>query len=260
MERSKLINYLDEYLLVKDFAYDPSVNGLQIEGFDEVEVIATSADASLDSIDAARELGADTLIVHHGLLWQGDDRSITGTFKDRVNAALEANLNLIAYHLPLDAHLHVGNNAFLCSLLGDGDSDYIVPGDKSSIAMRKVLNKPKSVREICALLCKKLDCRVGIVGNVSEDFLLNDFAVCSGSGGSVIDKCRSPSFDALITGEINEQTYNAAIESGTVVFIVGHHASEQDGVRLLGEDLAKKFNLTHHHLHFAYEKNIAWFE
>ena len=87
MERSKLINYLDEYLLVKDFAYDPSVNGLQIEGFDEVEVIATSADASLDSIDAARELGADTLIVHPGLLWQGDDRSITGTFKDRVNAA-----------------------------------------------------------------------------------------------------------------------------------------------------------------------------
>lgn len=260
MQRSKLINYLDEYLQAKDFAYDPSVNGLQIEGFDEVEVVATSADASLDSIDAACELGADTLIVHHGLLWQGDDRSITGTFKDRVNAALEANLNLIAYHLPLDAHPKIGNNAFLCSLLGDGCSDYIVKGDKSSIAMRKVLNKPKSVGEICALLCKKLDCRVGIVGNVSEGFLLNDFAVCSGSGGSVIDKCRSPSFDALITGEINEQTYNAAIESGTVVFIVGHHASEQDGVRLLGENLAKTFNLTHHHLHFAYEKNIAWFE
>lgn len=260
MERGKLINYLDEYLQARDFSYDPSVNGLQIEGFAEVGVIATAADASLDSIDAARELGADTLLVHHGLFWQGDDRALTGILKDRVNAVLEANLNLIAYHLPLDAHPLVGNNAFLASLLGEGSCDYIVPGDKSSIAMRKVLKEAKSVREVCALLCKHLDCRVGILGNVGEDFWLRDFAVCSGSGGSVIDKCRNPTFDALITGEINEQTYNAAVESGTVVFIVGHHASEQDGVRLLGASLADKFKLEHHHLHFAYEKNISWFE
>ena len=260
MKKSDLIKFLNDYLNVKDFASDPSVNGLQVEGKDEINVIATAADVSLDSIDWALEVGADALLVHHGLLWQGDDRTITGSFKDRLNALLEADLNLIAYHLPLDAHTEVGNNAFLCSLLGEGRTDFIVPGDKSSIAMRKELLHGLSISSICATLCKALDCRVGILGNVNDDLLIKDIAICSGSGGFVLDKCRHPDFDALITGEINEQTYHAAVESGTVVFMVGHHASEQDGVRLLGNKLASKFDLTHHHLHFAYEKNISWFE
>lgn len=116
--------YLDEYLDVRSFS-DPSLNGLQVEGFKECTCVASAATASLETIDAAVEEGADTLIVHHGLFWKGQLLPVVGPFKDRLNALLEANINLLAYHLPLDAHNVVGNNRYLCDLLSLSEVDYI---------------------------------------------------------------------------------------------------------------------------------------
>ncbi len=259
MHIRELESCINTYLEVDKFK-DPSLNGLQVEGFSDVTSIATAASASLEAIDAAVEQGADTLIVHHGLLWQGQDTRIVGTFKDRLNAILEANLNLLAYHLPLDAHLTLGNNRYLSDLLGLEDLDYVVPGNPLSIAMQGMLEEPLKVSEIAELLSDELDTRVSVLGNCDSQLLLNKIAVCSGSGSFLLDKNPSPNFEALVTGDVNEQTYHLAIESGTPVFVVGHHASEQGGIKRLGVFLSRKLGLEHQHLHFSLEKEVAVYD
>lgn len=254
MRISELTKYLDVFLDSAGFK-DVSLNGLQVEGFGECTKIATAATASLESIDAAAERGADTLIVHHGLLWRGQNKAVTGTFKNRLNALLEANLNLIAYHLPLDANMELGNNRCLCDLLGIENPDYIVPGEPTSIGMFGQLRKSMNVHDIAEHLSACLDAPVQVLGNCGDDVIIHNAAVCSGGGSFLIDDDNNPKFDALVTGEVNEQTYHLAIESGTAVFVVGHHASEQGGVRRLGLHLAEKFGLEQEHLHFSLEKN-----
>ncbi len=253
MQISELIAHLDEYLDVKAFR-DPSLNGLQVEGFAECTKVATACSASLEAIDEAAERGADTLLVHHGLLWRGQETPIVGTFKNRINSLLEANINLIAYHLPLDAHYECGNNRMLCSLIGIDEPDYVVPGDKTSIAMFGNLTKSMNVHDIAAHLSACVDAPVQVLGDCGDDLIIRSAAVCSGSGSFLLDRDPAPQFDALITGDVNEQTYHLASESGTAVFVLGHHASEQGGIRRLGVHLAETFGLEHLHLHFSVEK------
>ncbi len=259
MHKLDLENEVNAFLDSKAFS-DPSYNGLQVEGRDEVKKIVTAATASLAAIDAAIEQNADALIVHHGLFWKGANPKVIGVMKNRLQALMEANLNLYAWHLPLDANASLGNNRFLLELLGVSEFDYVEPGDKTSIAMQGTLDEALSVQEICGILCSQLDTRVQIIGSASEDLLIDKVAVCTGSGSFLLDDNPRPNFEALITGEVNEQTYHFAQETGTVVFVVGHHASEQDGVRFLGEYLAQKYGLEHHHLHFTLEKDVPWFE
>lgn len=247
--------YLDEYLDVRSFS-DPSLNGLQVEGFKESTCVATAATASLETIDAAVEEGADTLIVHHGLFWKGQLLPVVGPFKDRLNALLEANINLLAYHLPLDAHNVVGNNRYLCDLLSLSEVDYIEQGNPRSVAMQGILSEPKTVKDIATLLADSLHTRVDVLGDCDENILLSNISVCSGSGSFLLDENMKPSFHALVTGDVHEQTYHFAKESGTPVFVVGHHASEQGGIKRLGDHLARKFDLEHRHLHFNIEKEL----
>lgn len=253
MHTSELIAYLDAYLQAPLFR-DPSLNGLQVEGFLECTHIATAATASLEAIDEAADRGADTLIVHHGLLWQGQLQPLVGIVKNRLNAIMEANLNLIAYHLPLDAHAEVGNNRCLCDLAGVSDPQFIVPGDPTSLAMQGKLKKSINVHDLAEHLSACVDAPVQVLGNCGDDVVLNNVVVCSGSGSYLLDRDPLPRYDALITGDVNEQTYHVAQESGTAVFVLGHHASEQGGVRRLGLHLAEKFQLEHHHLHFSVER------
>lgn len=258
MHINELTSYLDELLEVNDFK-DASYNGLQVAGPTEVKKIATACTASLEAIDTAIEAGADTLIVHHGLFWKGADPRLIGNYFLRVKALVEGKLNLVAYHLPLDAHLKYGNNAYLAHLLGADVTDYIEKGNKNSIGVRAKLNEALTVNEIVALLCHRLDTRVTIIGDITDDMMIEDIAICSGSGSFVLDNNKCPDFQALITGDVNEQTYHMAEETGTVVFQVGHHASEQEPVNLLGEHLAKKFKLKHFPTHFTYEKDARSF-
>lgn len=255
MQVSELVAYLDEILEAHDYK-DASYNGLQVAGPKEVKKIATACTASLEAIDAAIEAGADALIVHHGLFWKGADPRLVGNYYLRIKALVEGKLNLIAYHLPMDAHKELGNNALLAHIIGGDVVDYIVPGDKNSIGMRVKLAEPLTVKEIAALLCHRLDTKVTLLGNITEDMLIDDLAVCSGSGSSLLDDNKEPPFQALITGDANEQTYHMAVETGTLVFVVGHHASEQEAISCLGDHLAKKFKLKHFATHFSYEKDV----
>lgn len=255
----ELQKIIDDFLEAGDFK-DVSYNGLQVEGKSEVKRIVTSADASLAAIDAAVNMQADALIVHHGLFWKGANPKVVGPLKERLAALLENGINLYAYHLPLDANLQLGNNRYLLEILDCDEFDYIEPGVKQSVAMLGSLSEPYSVKEICSILCEVLDTRVQIIGAPSDNLLINKVAVCSGAGSFLLDDDPRPPFEALITGEIKEQTYHLAHESGVVVFCVGHHASEQDGVRCLGEYLSLKHGLEHYHLQFDVEKSIDWYE
>lgn len=259
MLQEQLESYLYDYLDVGAFS-DPSLNGLQVEGFKECTKIATSCTASLQAIDAAIEEGVDTLIVHHGLFWKGQNLGVVGPFKDRLNALLEANINLLAYHLPLDAHSVVGNNRYLCDILKLNEVDYVKKGDIRSIAMQGVLSEPQSVSDLALELSSELQSKVTVLGGCDDNLLLSEIAVCSGSGSFLLDNNLKPRFHALVTGDVNEQTYHLAKESGTAVFVIGHHASEQGGIKRLGDHLARKFDLEHHHLHFNIEKEARVYD
>ncbi len=255
----ELKSYIDDYLEVNSFK-DPSLNGLQIEGYKECTKIATAATASLEAIDAAIEEGVDTLIVHHGLLWKGQTTPIVGCYKDRLNAILEANINLLAYHLPLDANFIVGNNRYICDLLQLTEIDYIEQGNPNSIAMQGLLSEPLSIKAIATILSESLQTPIEVLGDCDENILLSNIAVCSGSGSFLIDSNMKPAFQALVTGDVNEQTYHISKETGTPVFVLGHDASEQGGIKRLGNHLARKFGLEHHHLHFSIEKEVKIYD
>lgn len=258
MQINELIAYLNETLDAKAFR-DASYNGLQVAGPQEVKKIATACTASLEAIDAAVEEGVDTLIVHHGLFWKGADPRLIGNYYQRVKTLMDNNINLVAYHLPMDAHLEFGNNATLAHLLGGDVVDYVEPGKKDSIGVRVKLNEALTVKEIVAILCHRLDTKVSVLGNITEDMMIDDLAICSGSGSFLLDDDKEPSFQALITGDVNEQTFHMANETGTVVFVCGHHASEQEAMNRLGDHLAEKFGIEHFATHFAYEKSVPTF-
>lgn len=252
MHINSLIQQLDKILSPNDFK-DPSYNGLQVAGTTEIKKIATACTASLEAIDVARESGADALLVHHGLFWKGADPRLVGNYYERVQSLIKAKMNLIAYHLPLDAHLHYGNNAYIAKLLGGDNIDYVVPGDKTSIAMRTKLHDGLTVSEIAYILSKECRSRVQVLGPIPGDRMVDDVVVCSGSGSMFIDNNKTPDFQALITGDINEQTIHMARETGTIVFVIGHHASEQPAIHNLGAIIANKFELKHLPLQFDYE-------
>lgn len=258
MDTFELVDYIDDFLDVKSFK-DASYNGMQIEGNSETNIIVTAATASLDAIDAAISLNADTLLVHHGLFWKGQDPRIIGSFKERIEYLIKNNINLLAYHLPLDANLEVGNNQYLLNLLNCEHINYIEEGNPQSIAMQGVLDEPLTVADIANTLASNLDTVVDVLGPNDINTEIKRIAVCSGSGSFVLDDNKDPFFDALITGDVNEQTYHMANETGVSVFCIGHHASEQDGIRLLGANVASVFNIQHKHLKFAYEKNTIRF-
>lgn len=259
MHIDELTAYLFSYLEVGAFS-DASLNGLQIEGFKNCTKIATAVTASLEAIDAAIEEGADTLLVHHGLLWKGQMSPIRGTLKERYSAILESNINLLAYHLPLDANMEVGNNSFLCNLLSLKNIDYVSAGDPTSIAMKGSFESKMSISEIASLLADSLQTSIQVLGNCDRNTLISDVTVCSGSGSFLIDSNYVPKFEALITGDVNEQTYHMAKETGTPVFVLGHDASEQGGIKLLGDHIARRFDIEHIHLHFNVENEVAVYD
>lgn len=264
-----LIKTLDEVLESADFK-DVSYNGLQVQADpislmrDEVEVVCTSADASYEAINAAIAHDADLLLVHHGLYWRGADPRAVGVMGERLRTALETNLNIAAYHLPLDASMRFGNNANLCRLIGAERFDYIVPGDKTSIAMRAQLKEPLTYPELCRLLATELDTKVELLGvrEWGEQELsrkVTRAVVCSGSGSSILEHCPHPDFDVFITGDVSEQIYEIANELALPVIAAGHHATEQSGVKALGDFLAEKFGIEHIHLNYNLEKESIWY-
>jgi dinuclear metal center YbgI/SA1388 family protein len=226
---------------------DYGPNGLQVEGKPEVRKIVSGVTASLALIEAAVEIGADAIFVHHGLFWRGQDGRVTGWMKQRLALLLAHDINLLAYHLPLDAHPDLGNNAQLGQLLGlaahaaeagsFGEQQLGVLGsrvDGASFASAQALADTVSAR---------LKRSVTLVGNTSGE--IRNVAWCTGGAQSYFESAIAAGAQAFITGEISEPQAHIARELGVPYIACGHHASERYGAPAVAGHVAAQFGLVH---------------
>jgi len=239
MERAALEDYLADFLQVPDFR-DYCPNGLQVEGRHDVNLIVTGVTASAALIEAAVAAGADALLVHHGYFWRGEDGRITGMRRQRIGMLLENNLNLFAYHLPLDAHPEVGNNAALARQLGLKPAGNF---GEQNLGAHGVLEGGATLGAFAQVIEQKLGRVPLTIGDTNKP--LRRIAWCTGAAQGMFEQAIALGVDVYISGEISEPTVHAARESGVAYIAAGHHATERYGVQALGEHLAQRFGLQH---------------
>jgi dinuclear metal center YbgI/SA1388 family protein len=240
MQRTELETYFNRYLDVARFR-DYCPNGLQVEGRAEVRVIVSGVTASLALLHAAIERGADALLVHHGYFWRGEDARVTGIRRDRLALLLRNDLNLFAYHLPLDAHPEVGNNVQLAREL---ELPFDGTFGEQELGAHGAFAATLTVGELGRRIADRLQRVPHIIGN--EDKTVKRVAWCTGAAQGFLEEAASLGVDAYISGEISEQTVHLAHETGVAYIAAGHHATERYGVRALGDHVAARFGLVHH--------------
>jgi dinuclear metal center YbgI/SA1388 family protein len=218
-------------------------NGLQVEGRGQVRRLATGVTACQALLDQAIEWGADAILVHHGYFWNGEMQPIVGIKRRRLGALMSNNVSLLAYHLPLDAHPQLGNNARLGHLLGIEGSRLLTPEDPASVGNIGTMPGSPPVGDICRKL-EVLTGRVPLhIGDPSQR--ASRVAWCTGAAQSDIEAAVRAGAEVFVTGEVSEQTVHIAREEGIHFIAAGHHATERYGVQALGEHLAQAFSLEH---------------
>ncbi len=238
-DRDKIVSFVDSYLDSGKIK-DSSQNGLQFEGRPEVKKIAFGVSASLECIKRAAACGADMLIVHHGLLW-GRSQPFTGPFKRKLETLVKNDLSFCAWHLPLDKHLAVGNNAQLLKLLGARDIKPFGHFDGETIGCRGALPKAAGMGDIAAALAIKLDAEP-LCFRFGAD-KIRTIGVVSGGGARMFDQAVQAGLDLYITGEVHETTQEYARETRSNFIAAGHYNSEKPGVIALAALLEKKFKV-----------------
>jgi dinuclear metal center YbgI/SA1388 family protein len=237
------VNSLAELLNVQDFD-DYCPNGLQVEGRVEISKIIGGVTASQALVDAAVALGADALLVHHGYFWKGEDPRVVGMKQSRLKALMDADINLLAYHLPLDAHPELGNNAQLAKLLGLKTIGSFGRGAGPDIGLYGEVDKPCMAEAFGQHLAEKLGrTPMHISSDKNGDSEIHTIAWCTGAAQGFLEQAAALGVDAFLSGEISEQTVHEARELGIHYFSAGHHATEKGGVMALGEHLAKQFQV-----------------
>lgn len=240
MHRDELARYLDGLLDASQFR-DYCPNGLQVEGRSEVRRIISGVTASLQLVDAAIASGADALLVHHGYFWRGEDPRLVGIRRHRLAKLLVNGLNLFAYHLPLDAHPELGNNAQLAIRLGLIETSRV--GEQSLISVGKGTVATASLADFSRHVETQLGRSPLLVGEPHRQ--LRSIAWCTGAAQGYFEQVLSLGVDVYLTGEISEQQVHVARESGVAFLACGHHATERFGVQALGERLASDLGLEH---------------
>jgi dinuclear metal center YbgI/SA1388 family protein len=241
MQRLKLENYLNEYLAI-DTIKDYCPNGLQIQGANEISTIVTGVTATKALIDQAIAIKADTLLVHHGFFWKNESYVIRGMKHQRIKALLNHDINLFAYHLPLDAHSQLGNNAQLGALLSLNNIQPFAGVEPTGIIMQGELKQALKGENFAAQLSTILQRQCLHIAPPSNK-KIRTLAWCTGGGQNYIELAAEQGIDAFITGEASEQTTHIANEMDIHFFAAGHHATERYGIKALGEHLAEKFAL-----------------
>lgn len=235
-----LIQYLNEQLQAEKIK-DYCPNGLQVEGKSELLHIVTGVTASQALVDEAVTRKADALLVHHGYFWKGEAYPVVGMKRKRLKALLDAEINLIAYHLPLDVHPEWGNNAQLAKLVGIEHLEGLELENPFSVPMVGELSEPISGEELALRIVQKLNRKpLWVQGKLGP---LKRIGLCTGGGQSFIELAAEQGCDAFISGEASEQTVHVARELGIDFFAAGHHATERYGVKKLGEHLAEQFGV-----------------
>ena len=244
MKLESLLQYMDGYLQVTGHPdYSVALNGLQVAGPEEVHVVVTAVDASAASIEAAAALGADLMIVHHGLFWGGLE-PIVGRHHRRIAALLEAGIALYSCHLPLDAHPEVGNCAILGRKIGLDLEGRLGQYQGADLGWWGRLPEPSDIEA----LSKRVSDAVGggvraLPGGPKR---VKRVGVLTGGGGSFVGEAAELGLDAFVTGEGSHHTYFDASEFEIHVLFAGHYATETFGVRALGEHLMDRFEVVSH--------------
>jgi dinuclear metal center YbgI/SA1388 family protein len=218
-------------------------NGLQVQNRQPISRVLCGVTANLELIEAARAHGAQALLVHHGLFWKGDDGRLTGFRYERLRALLAADIALFAYHLPLDAHPLLGNNAQLAHKLG-WRAEGVLPSE--SLVMRGFVPTPQLLGPFAFHIEQVLGKKPLVIGKTSQK--IEQIAWCTGGAAGYFEHAIAADVDAYITGEISEQHVHIARESGVALIVAGHHATERYGVQALGEWLTRTHGLAHHYV------------
>ncbi|MDF1758845.1 MAG: Nif3-like dinuclear metal center hexameric protein [Legionellaceae bacterium] len=241
IKRDELVSYLQKFLECEKFK-DYAPNGLQVEGKLNISKICTAVTASEDAIVEAVASGADLLLVHHGYFWKGEKPTITGMMRRRLGLLMEHDINLCAYHLPLDSHAQVGNNACLATLLKVQNTVQHEIDSIPGIMWSGDLSQSVTVSDFTKVISKILQKPITLFGGNDE---IKTIAWCTGAGQDFIEYASDIGVDAYLSGEISERTYYQSQELKINYFSCGHHATERFGIQSLGEHLATKFNLNH---------------
>ena len=241
MTDAKTLGQAFDALLQPEKFRDYGPNGLQVEGDRPVRLLVSGVTASRALIEAAIEAQADAIVVHHGLFWRGQDGRVTGWMRERLRLLLAQGIHLFAYHLPLDAHPELGNNAQLARVLGlqadgrFGEQDLGFVG-----AGQHVWAQPQALAEhVAAALGRPVTCVGG------RDRPVRRVAWCTGGAQSYFESAIAQGVDAFITGEISEPQAHLARETGVAFLACGHHATERYGAPALGAHVAQALGISH---------------
>lgn len=242
ISRAEFVQGLDALLQPERFK-DYGPNGLQVEGRSQVRRLVSGVTASRALIEAAVEAQADTVLVHHGLFWRGQNGCVTGWMKQRLALLLAHDINLVAYHLPLDAHPELGNNAQLGLLLGWVAHSRFGDQDLGWLGRRADGGAFAQASDLAAHLETVLNRPIAHVGKAQK--AIQNIAWCSGGGQSYFEAAIAAGADAFVTGEMSEPQAHLARECGVAYFACGHHATERYGAPALAAHVAQQWGLTH---------------
>ncbi|MEY3954508.1 MAG: hypothetical protein RLZZ397_1388 [Pseudomonadota bacterium] len=240
MHRRELEQWLQTELQSQRFK-DYGPNGLQVEGRDTVTRVLCGVTASLALIQQAVEQGADTVLVHHGLFWRGQDGTVKGWMRERLRLLLEHDINLLAYHLPLDAHPVWGNNAQLAKVLNLSPEPLARFGEQDLGWLGTPMQGPTRLADLQAHVEAQLQRSSICVGNPKQ--MIQRVAWCTGGAQSTFQAAIDQGVDLYITGEISEPQAHWARESGVAYLACGHHATERYGVQALGQAIHDQWGI-----------------
>lgn len=247
VNRDDLAKYLAQALDINRFR-DYCPNGMQVEGRSVVKTIVTGVTASLALIEAAVEVDADAVLVHHGYFWRGEDARIVGTKQKRLKLLLSRDISLFAYHLPLDAHPELGNNVQLGRQLGLVPSGRFGGDDLGWLGL-PVDPAVQTVGDLARVVERELGRTPLLIGDPKQ--ALGTIAWCTGAAQNLLGEAIVAGAGVYLSGEISEPTVHLAREAGVAYLACGHHATERYGIRALGMHLAERFGIGHRFIDVA---------
>ena len=239
VERDELAAYLNSFLQCDDFS-DLGPNGLQVEGKPQINKIVTAVSVGVELFERAIEKKADALLVHHGIIWNFERPLYKGGYKKRVKLLLENELNLFGYHLPLDAHPQVGNNAVMARRLGVRDLEPFGEYHGKYVGFKGKL-PALPVQELIALMRKEINPDLLHFDYGPQD--IRTIGIISGGAQKNVNDAVAEGLDLFLTGEVSEHILNYVKEEGIHFVAAGHYATERFGVLALGSHLTEQFDV-----------------
>lgn len=237
---NEIIQWCDHILKSPEFK-DYAPNGLQIEGKPDVNKILCAVTASQGAIEAAIEQGADMLLVHHGYFWKGEPYPITGMRGKRIKSLIQHDISLAGYHLPLDSHPTLGNNAAIADILALENIEALDPSERHPIGNIGYLKQPVSAEEFKLYVSQRLD--FNAIHLAADKKSIQKIGFCTGGAQDFIGKAAERNCDAYISGEVSERTFYEAKELNVHYYACGHHATERYGVQRLAKAISEQFDI-----------------